>query len=130
MAADAPVPTESVSEPTRSDAHLVIKQLEFSGGETVDVERDAVIAIVSPNNSGKTRALAGISDSCNNANASVQVCKGVFERRGSLDQLRARLTQYEMSGHHWRGPNFDFNNHQLNQWKNNPAALGPRRIEH
>jgi AAA domain, putative AbiEii toxin, Type IV TA system len=109
-----------------SPARLLLDELSFSGGETVQIPKNAVVVIVGPNNSGKTQALLGIAQSIENAAHQPMVCKATIVGMGSQTDLAARLEPYRRTvngNDHYTGPYFDFGRGVLGRWGPKPTKL-------
>ncbi len=61
----------------RLKAGVYVKDIEFSSGELVSIDEDAIVVIVGPNNSGKSATLKAINEYVRNGKSNSPVIKNV-----------------------------------------------------
>lgn len=72
-----------------------IRSITFSGGETVELGEGAVLLLIGPNNSGKSRALRDIRDAVFSARQEGVVVQTTdIQREGSAEEFAAWLDRY------------------------------------
>ncbi len=78
-----------------------VKTITFSDGTTISLEKDDVVVVVGPNNSGKSATLRGIRDKFASPSAANPAIKAItLERQGTVDDLLSwlRMTTKETEG--------------------------------
>ncbi len=75
--------------------HFLLEQIVLSDGFTLELAADDIVAIVGPNNSGKSEALRGIRNKLQDSNIKNPVVQSVkVDRGGTIGDLRQWLEQH------------------------------------
>lgn len=96
-----------------------ISEIEFSGGDCFQINKNEKIIIVGPNNSGKSQALKEIFAICQSGiKPSNLVIKGLqLGKEGSVEELRNFLdSKAELVGDNYRYKNWQINQSHIQFW--------------
>ncbi len=108
------------------DAH--IQRLIFADGTAVSLKGDSILAVIGPNNSGKSTTLSEIYGLIYGNDVRPVVLKEIEVRREmSLDEVKSLIKPYAQLNGNVGMPGFSFHMSHIDEWwgTNNATPMGP-----
>ncbi len=100
-------------------------QLTFVGGPTLDLNENAILAIIGPNNSGKSTALNEIKALISGSPSETRVIEGVrLDRKSSADDIRKELMPFADANGVVHLPGHSFHLGNIVTWEHT-GGIGP-----